>query len=333
MVDNESIISKINKLNLNHSEINEITSIKIYYDKEGNKYINNYKILDVIGVGSYSKVKLVEETKTKVQYCFKIINELALERKKKSFNRDEDGNIKVTTMLDDYRNEEKILKKISHQNIIKLYEIIKDIKERKNYLVLELASKGPILTYNDNKDEFVINKHLLNSHGFINEEHIKKILFGLGLAIYYLHENNIVHRDIKPDNILIDNQLTAKLSDFSISSFIENEDKFVKTEGNNYFFSPELCQGHKYFKAKPVDIWAYGVCAYIMIYKKLPIIPENKLNMILLFEMISKGEVNYDQIKNRKISNELISFVKECLEKDPTKRLTARQIVEHVYFK
>lgn len=316
----------------NENKLKESKISNKSYDQLGNKIINNYKILDILGVGSYAKVKLVEDIKTSNRYCFKIINENVLERKKKSFNRDEEGNVVITTMLDDSRNEEKILKLVNHKNISKLYEIIKDSENRKNYLVMGVAEKGPLMTYDDNADKFIINKYLAGNKDYIEEKYIRGILHGVAEAINYLHSNNIVHRDIKPDNILINSDFTPILTDFSIASQITGDDIFTKTEGNNYFYSPELCQGIKTFATKPVDIWAYGVCAYIMIYNKLPIMPKNKLNMIELFSLIKKGDIKYPK-PNHEVSEELLNLVKRCLEANPKKRITASELINESYFK
>lgn len=305
---------------------------KKYYDTEDIKHYNQYKVIKTVGSGSYSKVKLMENTETGEFVCFKIINEFILERKKKSFTRDEEGNILVTTMLDDVKNEIKALKIMNHPNITKMHEIIVDKDNRKNYLVIDYALHGCLMTYDDSKDKFVVNPAVTNNDNVIPEANIKRILHSLAKALSYIHRKNIVHRDLKPDNILITKDQDAMLSDFSICSIIEGEDYFRKTEGNNYFFAPELCQGKSSFRAKPVDIWAYGVCAYIMIYNTFPIIPQNKLNLIMLFDMIRAGEVEYPMSKN-KASKELIELVKRCLTKDPDVRITASELENHPYFK
>jgi serine/threonine protein kinase len=72
---------------------------------------------------------------------------------------------------------------------------------------------------------------------------------------------------------------------------ITKEDKFSKTEGNLYFYAPELCTGKKKgFSAKAVDVWAFGVIIFILIYKELPFLPDNPTNLVLLFQMISEAE-------------------------------------------
>lgn len=106
-----------------------------------------------------------------------------------------------------------------------------------------------------------------------------------------MHERNVVHRDIKSDNILIDLNGEAKFTDFSISSLIEKEDKFSKTEGNLYFYPPELCTGkEKMFAAKPIDVWALGVNLFICIFHRLPFIPDNPSNILDLFKIIGNNE-------------------------------------------
>jgi serine/threonine protein kinase len=71
----------------------------------------------------------------------------------------------------------------------------------------------------------------------------------------------------------------------------DDNDVFSKTEGNLYFYPPENCTGQtRTFAAKPVDIWAFGVCIFIITFKKLPFLPSNPQNLLELFRMIGKVE-------------------------------------------
>lgn len=111
---------------------------------------------------------------------------------------------------------------------------------------------------------------------------------------YYLflidivHSNNIAHRDIKSDNILINNEGKCKIGDLGMSLKIGLKDTFTKTEGNLYFYPPEFCEEKedRSFALKPVDIWAFGVTIYTCIYKHLPFVPSSSSNPLELFKMI-----------------------------------------------
>lgn len=102
-----------------------------------------------------------------------------------------------------------------------------------------------------------------------------------------MHSKNVIHRDIKTNNILIDSEGNCKLTDFSIAALINKEDKFSKTEGNIYFFPPEFCGDKtKIFEGKPVDIWALGVTIYISAFLKFPFMPTIPSNVLELFKLI-----------------------------------------------
>lgn len=316
--------------------VKEIPITQVEFDQEENKIVNKtYKVLKLLGTGSYSNVRLVEDINSNKNYCFKIINEMLLEKKRKSFSRDEDGNAVIHTMLDDVKKEISILKKLNSDNIVRLYEILVDEENRKKYLVMELAELGSLMTYDDEQEKFILNNSLVEEgEDFFKEEIIKSVLFGVAKALDYLHSNNIVHRDLKPDNIIIHQEndiVIPKLCDFSIASELGDSDILTRTEGNNFFFAPELCSGNKEFIAKPVDIWSFGVCAYVMVYNTLPILPKNKHNMMELFDLIKIGEIEYPET-NRNISKELIDLIKKCLQKNPLIRITAEEILKHPYF-
>ena len=121
--------------------------------------MNGYKKIETLGYGSFSKVKLIKNIHTNQIYAAKIINKRALEKKKKGFFKDENGNLIVNNLLQDSLREIAILKKLNHSNIIKLYEIIYNDDAGKIYLILECCSKGPILKTDEFTGEFSINKH------------------------------------------------------------------------------------------------------------------------------------------------------------------------------
>ena len=102
----------------------------------------------------------------------------------------------------------------------------------------------------------------------LSEELIRKYFRQLILAVEYCHESaKIIHRDIKPDNILLDENDEVKLSDFGVSYIMENgQDDIGTSAGSYYYFSPEACLGSTY-KGRKSDIWACGVTLYYMIYK------------------------------------------------------------------
>jgi len=170
--------------------------------------------------------------------------------------------------------------------------------------------------------EFTINKQFIKDNKVdFTEDEIKDILRDIIQGIDYLHLQDIVHRDIKPDNILMADK-TCKITDFNVSSMIEGVDRFKTTAGTMYFYAPEECFGDgESFAGKPLDIWALGVTLYIMIYRKLPFYPKNEGNMIELLDIISEGKFEFDD-KRRVVSNELKELILMMLERDPTKRAT-----------
>ena len=152
-------------------------------------------------------------------------------------------------------------------------------------------------------------------------------------CLKFLHENNIAHCDIKSDNILLGKDGKLKLSDFGSSLRMnEPEDNILRTQGNIYFFPPELVEDKEKEKKsidyKAVDIWDLGISIYTYIFKCLPFMPENRENIVELFKAIT--ESNFDFNKNGvTISEEMKKLLGHLFEKDPEKRFTASDIVNY----
>jgi len=351
-------------LNL-YEKIGNLTDIKSIkesemtknFDEQGNKYYNEYKVLKLLGKGAYSKVKLV--IKDDVKYAMKIIDKKEL-KKKKIFKQDKDGNVIVTNLLKDALKEIAILKKLNHPNIIKLYEILHNYAKEKIYLIMEYAEYGDIVDYNEENGIFNINKHIsdiydkkdkekksFNGKKYYEEDDIQMFGKQILLGIDYLHKNGIIHRDIKPNNILLCKKGVCKITDFNFSSILDNLN--IDNIGENVdcadnFRAPEtltsIVNGDEQnennnnddekdkgsFRGKPLDIWALGVTLYIMAYLKFPF--DSDKGIMDLYKVIKEEKVKFprEPFYSRKIKY----LIEKCLEKDPLKRKPADEILKMI---
>ena len=317
----------------NKNEIFETDKVTINYDKQtGNKIVNEFYFLETIGRGAYSKVKKCINLNTREEFAVKILNKRLLRKKKKSYGKTKEGTLKINYMIEDAINEINIYKSFpeGNDNVIHLYQILNDNNKDKTYLIMELAQKGPLVTLNEKTGVFCINKNYRDD--IYDEKLMKKWILDIAKGLKFLHENNVVHRDIKSDNILIDKNGHCKIADFGCSIKLKNNqpDLFSKTEGNMYFFPPEFVDGKskKQFGYKPVDIWAFGVSMYTCIFKSLPFLPENRENVVELFKEIREAKFDYNK-NGIKISKDMEILLGHILDKDPNKRFTAKEIVEY----
>ena len=344
---NQSPKKKLFKKFKTEKEIPSIPETELHRTRnsEGEKFYNEYKYIKYLGEGTFSKVKLV--IKNNQFYAMKVIDKKLLRKKNKGFSRDENGELIISSMLEDALKEIAILKKCNHKNIIKLYEILYDDEKEKLYLILEYCPKGPLIIYNEDNDNFEINKNYFINKDFYknlnnednnsiieneiekikkdnySEDEIRYFLRQIIKGVSYLHHNGIIHKDLKPDNILISHTNKIKITDFNVSSLLKDKknDKIgKKIEGTLYFRAPETCISEENensdfdIRGKPLDIWSIGIIAYILAYKKFPF---NNDNIMELFDIIEKG--NYI-IPDNRMSNGFIEFLNMCLEKNPKKR-------------
>ena len=345
--ETKNTLDKYEKIGLlkDSPEIKESICIK-HYDEEGNKYYNEYKFISFLGSGSFSKIELVE--KDGVKYALKVIDKVFL-RSQKKIEVDEEGNIIINSSFENAIKEIAILKKTDHPNIIKLYEILYSKDNKKIYLILEYCEHGDLIDYDDKTGKFIINKYCIekenrneenNNKLYYSNKEIYKFLKDIISGLYYLHSNGIIHRDIKPNNILLDKNNICKITDFNVSSILENlDDDNIgrKICSADHFRPPEGCDISKNddnndkqiknpdLKGKPIDIWALGVTTYILSYNKFPFESEND-NIFELYEKISKAKIEFPEFPKRQ--KKLKHFIKKCLEKDPNKRITVEGLVK-----
>jgi len=163
--------------------------------------------------------------------------------------------------LEQARTEIETLKICRHQNIMRLYEVFENSDNI--YLVLEYLVGGNLYNYVKER------KHN------IKEEKSKKLIKSIARALDYLHRYGIIHRDIKPDNIVfasLSEESDVKIVDFGLAKILEPNELASEPVGTLCYAAPEILLGSKY--NKNVDLWSLGVLAYWLLSGTLPFSPD-----------------------------------------------------------
>ncbi|KAG0139188.1 hypothetical protein CROQUDRAFT_666825 [Cronartium quercuum f. sp. fusiforme G11] len=143
-------------------------------------------------------------------------------------------------------------------------------------------------------------------------------------AVCFLHERNIVHRDIKDENVILDSSGNVQLIDFGSAAYVKEGKKFDTFSGTLDFAAPEVLKGERH-GGKEIDIWALGVLLYVLLCGECPFWNANEaLEGIEIGTRAFNGLVGKDPV--------VVEVLKSCLELDPSKRVTAHQLATHRLF-
>ncbi|XP_034082644.1 MAP/microtubule affinity-regulating kinase 4 isoform X1 [Gymnodraco acuticeps] len=252
-------------------------------------HVGNYRLLKTIGKGNFAKVKLARHILTGKEVAIKIIDKTQLN----------------PTSLQKLFREVRIMKGLNHPNIVQLFEVIETDKTL--YLIMEYASGGEVFDY-------------LVSHGRMKEVEARAKFRQIVSAVNYCHTKNIVHRDLKAENLLLDADANIKIADFGFSNEFTLGNKLDTFCGSPPYAAPELFQGKKY-DGPEVDVWSLGVILYTLVSGSLPF---DGQNLKELRERVLRGKYRVPFY----MSTDCEGILRRFLVLNPSKRCTLDQVMK-----
>ncbi|XP_057605568.1 serine/threonine-protein kinase 33 isoform X2 [Hippopotamus amphibius kiboko] len=258
----------------------------------------------ILGQGSFGMVIEAIDKETETKWAIKKVN------------KEKAGSSAVKLL----EREVTILKSVKHEHIIHLEQVFETPK--KMYLVMELCEDGEL-------------KEILDRKGHFSENETRWIIQSLASAIAYLHNKDIVHRDLKLENIMVKSSfidannemnLNIKVTDFGLAVKKQgrSEAMMQTTCGTPIYMAPEVINAHDY--SQQCDIWSIGVIMYILLCGEAPFMASSEDK---LFELIRKGELHFKDSAWDSISDSAKSVLKQLMKVDPAHRITAKELLDN----
>jgi len=253
-------------------------------DFDGEVNLFHFVLLRCVGKGAFGKVRVVQHKQTRDLYALKYINKAKCVKMKA-----------VPNVI----QERRLLEEVDHPFIVNLRYAFQD--DENCFFVLDLMLGGDLRFH-------------LERLGSMHEDVVRFYVAQLSSALSFLHDNKIMHRDIKPDNILLDERGNAHLTDFNIAVHF-GERRLTGVAGSMAYMAPEILTKRGYTYC--IDWWSLGVCAYELIFGRRPF--RGRTNSDLTYS-ISKDPLKWPEDADKKCSRAGMQVLKGLLDRDPNRR-------------
>jgi serine/threonine protein kinase len=269
----------------------------------GNETINDYVLGEILGKGSYATVRTCSRDDGSL-FAVKIFDKKRLKRKRVG---------RFGNAMDSVHRELAVWKKLHHPHVLPLIEAIDSPTSTEMFLVCRHVSGGSV-------------RPDLPRIEPLSEALTLHIFRQVVCALEYLHHQNIIHRDIKPGNLLVEGSLDdfpehlphIWLADFGVAmEFEDANDRLSATEGTASFMAPEMCTGEA-FSGKPTDVWATGITTFMLIYGVTPFRAEGG-SIEGLYDSIQTKPLEFPE--DKEMSENFKDLMRKMMDKDPTTRI------------
>ena len=261
--------------------------------------IEDFELMKVLGKGAFGKVMLAQKKDNKRIYAIKVL------KKQQIVELDQ---------LEHTKAEKLILQHVNHPFLVGLEYAFQT--PEKLYFVMEFMQGGELFQHLRNKKRF-------------DEEQAKFYAACITLGLGHLHNKNYIYRDLKLENLLLDEYGYAKLTDFGLAKFISSDEKALTFCGTPEYLSPEVIMGKGH--NRPADWWSLGILIYEMLFGIPPFYSSNVQNM---YRKAVKESVVFKP--GIKISDNAKDIITKLLTKDQTKRLGSQadslEVLSHPWF-
>ncbi|KAJ3318944.1 hypothetical protein HDV06_006933 [Boothiomyces sp. JEL0866] len=208
----------------------------------------------------------------------------------------------VDESISHFQKEVLLMMRFNHPNIVKIYKVIESTEEV--YIIMAYA-------YGD------LSSHIAK-YGYLTELEARRLFRQIVSALDFIHSSNVVHRDLKLENILLDQKGNALITDFGLGRSFSRIDYMKTFCGTPAYSAPEMVSGLPYNGTK-IDIWSMGIILYTMTAGDLPFIGDN---VHTLFSKIQECHIEIPE----HFSWELVALIKQMLVVDPEKRADTESI-------
>ncbi len=263
----------------------------------GTMLSGRYEIIEMVGSGGMSEVYKAK--------CHVLNRFVAIKVLKPEFSSD-------VNFVTKFRIEAQSAAGLSHPNIVNVYDVGED--NGVYYIVMELV-------------EGITLKEYIQKHGRIEPKEAIDFAIQIAQGVQAAHEHHTIHRDIKPQNIILANNGTLKVTDFGIAKAASSSTTTTNAMGSVHYISPEQARGG--FSDERSDIYSLGITLYEMLTGHVPFEGENNVAIALMHiqsEMVSPREYYPD------IPTSLEKIIRKCTQKKPERRyLTANALIADLY--
>ncbi|XP_020575322.1 CBL-interacting protein kinase 18-like [Phalaenopsis equestris] len=258
--------------------------------------MKKYEIGRMLGKGTFAKVYYARNINTAQTVAIKMI--------------DKEKVLKIG-LMDQIKREISVMRLMNHPNIVDLYEVM--ATKNKIYFVMECMKGGELF-----------NKV---AKGKLKEDVARKFFQQLITAVEFCHSRGVYHRDLKLENLLLDENGNLKVSDFGFSTLIDSkrQDLLLHTTcGTPAYVAPEVISRKGYDGAK-ADIWSCGVILYVLLAGYLPF---RDANLMVMYRKIGKAEFKCPHW----FPPEVRRLLSKILDPNPTRRISIEKIMDHPWF-